>query len=354
MLRKFMMVGLLIFISPGEPAQLGAGLLITLFFLFAHLILQPFSTPDLNQMQAVSQGSLVLTLFVGLIMIINGYMRKEQKAAASGPWGVDLVDPMFEMNDFLFSTMAVVVNVTTMIIPPLLMFKNLRSSLPNPKEVPGIVSGKIGNACASVASVLFSVKVAVGLAPKTKEDKSKEGDIDEDGKAADGLISTGITTAEQVKKLRKPGSTKRPKPLQPVAMDARAEPALTDDSDKSVALKRMEPENSCISAEEFCEQLLQGTELPKVTAKEDLGQEHPDLISSKYARLRKLAESAGEFKVVSDTHLMIRPPPRKMLLERIEVETRDEGAPNSEKDAALKRDPSAVVLGKVSADLWTV
>jgi hypothetical protein len=319
MLRKFMMVGLLIFISPGDPAQLAAGLLITLFFLFAHLLLQPFSTPDLNQMQAVSQGSLVLTLFVGLITIINAYMKKEQQAAASGPWGVDQVDPMFEINNLIFSTMAVVVNVTTMIIPPLLMFKNLRSSLPNPKEVPGIVSGKISDARAKVAAVLLSVKVAVGLAPKTKEeDKSKEGAIGEDGKAVDGVMSTGITPAEQVKKLRKPGSTKRPRPLQPVALDARAEPALIDDLDKLIddldknaALKRMERKNSRMSAAEFCEQSLQGAEHPKLTAKEDLEQEHTDRISSKYARLRKLAEFAGEFKVVSDTHLMIQPPPRQ-------------------------------------------
>ena len=352
MLRKFMMVGLLIFISPGEPAQLGAGLLITLFFLFAHLILQPFSTPDLNQMQAVSQGSLVLTLFVGLILIINGYMRKEQQAAASGPWGVDQADPMFEMNSLLFSYMATVVNVTTMIIPPLLILKNLRGSLPNPKEVPGIVRGKIGEARAAVASVLLRVKVAVGLAPKKEEeDKSKEGDVDEDGKTADGLISTGITPVEQVKKLRKPGSTKRPKPLQPVALDVRAEPALIDYSDKNAALKRMEPDNSCISAEEFRDQLLQGTEVTKLTPREDLEQKHPDLISSKYARLRKLAESAVEFKVLSDTHLMIQPPPRKRLSERSEVETRDEGAPNSEKNAALKGGKSATVLGKVSAGL---
>jgi hypothetical protein len=399
MLRKFMMVGLLIFIAPGDPAQLAAGLLITLFFLFAHLLLQPFSTPDLNQMQAVSQGSLVLTLFVGLITIINGYMKKEQRAAASGPWGVDQVDPMFEMNNFIFSTMAVVVNVTTMILPPLLMFKNLRSSLPNPKEVPGIIRGKISDAWAKVAAVLLSVKVAVGFAPKAKEeDKSKKGDIGEDGKAVDGVISTGIMPADQVKKVRKPGSKKRQKPLHPVVLEARAELALIDDSDKNAALKRMEkqsnydemlgnakepktPENSRISAAEFCEQLLLGTEHPKLTAKEDLVQEYPDHVSSKYARLRKLAESAEEFKVVSDTHLMVKPPPRQ--------EVNDDGAQGSHRlpymgmrafrpdpscllqvtvkdnieeeltqshplSPSTKRDPSAAVLGKVSADLWTV
>ena len=76
MLRKFMMVGLLVFISPGEPAQIGVALLITLFFLFAHLILQPFSTPDLNKMQAFAQASLAMMLFVGLMMIMDAYIKK--------------------------------------------------------------------------------------------------------------------------------------------------------------------------------------------------------------------------------------------------------------------------------------
>jgi hypothetical protein len=44
------------------------------------------------------------------------------------------------------------------------------------------------------------------------------------------------------------------------------------------SFKRRGPENSLISAEEFRKQLLQGTALPNVPAKEDLGQEHPDLI----------------------------------------------------------------------------
>ena len=57
MLRKFLMVGLLIFVFPGEPSQLGVGLLVALFALVAHLSYLPYTTVDLNRMAAVSQVS---------------------------------------------------------------------------------------------------------------------------------------------------------------------------------------------------------------------------------------------------------------------------------------------------------
>ena len=48
-----------------------------MFFRFARLILQPVYTPDLNHLpiHAVSQASLALTLFVGLMPIINAYIQ---------------------------------------------------------------------------------------------------------------------------------------------------------------------------------------------------------------------------------------------------------------------------------------
>ena len=154
MLRKFLMVGLLIFVSPGEPAQLGVALLITLFFLCAHLILQPFSTTDLNNMQTVSQTSLTLTLFVGLIMIIDAFVEKEADLASSGPWGQQTKNALQELNHFIFSMMAVTVNLATMVVPPLLMLKNLRQTLPSPGEVPGIIRQKL-RAYIHVAYVLY-------------------------------------------------------------------------------------------------------------------------------------------------------------------------------------------------------
>jgi len=134
MLRKFMMVGLLVLISPGEPAQLGVALLITLFFLFAHLTLQPFCNRQLNQMQAVSQLSLALTLFVGLMTIIDVYMKKEADRAASGPWGVAQENSVHELNRKIFAMIAICVNVTTFLLPALLMLNALTEFFPKPSD----------------------------------------------------------------------------------------------------------------------------------------------------------------------------------------------------------------------------
>jgi hypothetical protein len=135
MLRKFMMVGFLVLISPGEPAQLGVALLITLFFLFAHLILQPFCNRQLNQMQASSQISLALTLFVGLMTIIDVYMKKEVDLAASGPWGVARENSVHELNRKIFAMIAICVNVTTFLLPVLLMLNGLTEYFPKPSDV---------------------------------------------------------------------------------------------------------------------------------------------------------------------------------------------------------------------------
>jgi hypothetical protein len=163
MLRKFMMVGLLVFISPGEPAQLGVALLITLFFLFAHLILQPFCTPDLNQMQAVSQASLALTLFVGLMTIIDAYIKTEADLAASGPWGLEIKDPVQEMNRLIFSLFAVCVNFTTMALPPLLMMKNLRERMPNIRDVPRLIRKNVAETKETIRTQVHSVLLMLGI-----------------------------------------------------------------------------------------------------------------------------------------------------------------------------------------------
>ena len=105
MLRKFMMVSALVFIFPGEPAQIGIGLLIVFAFLVLHLLLEPYATVDLNNMQTVSQASLLLTLFVGLMLVIDKFMQKELDLAASGAWG--LVDfgqaSLLQLNRMIFS-----------------------------------------------------------------------------------------------------------------------------------------------------------------------------------------------------------------------------------------------------------
>jgi hypothetical protein len=103
--------------------QLGVGLLIVFFFLVWHLLLQPFATTDLNRMQTAAQISLLLTLFVGIMLIIDKYMEREFELLASGPWG--MVDSgaayLQELNRAIFTMIGVAVNVFTMCATPLLM-----------------------------------------------------------------------------------------------------------------------------------------------------------------------------------------------------------------------------------------
>jgi hypothetical protein len=137
MLRKFMMVAVLVFIFPGEPAQLGVGLLIVFYFLVWHLLLQPFATTDLNRMQAVSQISLMLTLFVGIMLIIDKYMQRELELLTSGPWG--FVDSgqayLQELNRTIFLMMGIAVNVFAMCGTPILMAIQIFRGLGTPQEM---------------------------------------------------------------------------------------------------------------------------------------------------------------------------------------------------------------------------
>lgn len=137
MFRKFLMVGVLVFIFPGEPAQLGVGMLIVFFFLVLQLRLQPCATKDLNNMQAVSQISLMLTLFVGLMLVIERYIQRELDLLAAGPWGV--VDSaqihIRELNKLIFTYIGVGVNLFTMTAPPLLIASRIYLGLGSREEI---------------------------------------------------------------------------------------------------------------------------------------------------------------------------------------------------------------------------
>lgn len=368
MLRKFMMVGLLVFISPGQPAQLGCALLITLFFLFAHLILQPFATPDLNNMQAVSQGSLTLTLFVGLMMIIDAYIKKEADIAQAGEWGIDGTDPMQEMNHLIFSMIAVVVNMTTMIIPPLMMMKNMRKTFPSPRAIPGLIKAKFVSAKECGSEMLTSAKQMIGFGKKEELPEETGTAL----AAAGGFAVLGARKKER-QKLMRPGTL--PKPLTPAAIGsdlpdarnsndrqlsadvARSPPVLLDDSDKSAARtpdvtvqEDVDRLGSFISANEFRQQMLQGTEPPKQTSEADLEKEHPLLFSPReQSRIRQLAD-APEFNMKSDTLLLLQPPRRRdpgmrqgssaRSIESVQV-----SAPGPQSQI-LKRQPSAKMFGE--------
>jgi hypothetical protein len=131
MLRKFMMVGVLVFIFPGEPAQLGVGLLIVFVFLVLQLILQPCATRDLNHMQSVSLITLMLTLLVGLMRVIDKYISKELDFMASGPWGMLYASgsSLGSLNRKVFTFIGVSVNAFTMCAPAFLIARRLYNEM---------------------------------------------------------------------------------------------------------------------------------------------------------------------------------------------------------------------------------
>ena len=131
MLRKFMMVGVLVFIFPGEPAQLGVGLLIIFAFLVLQLIHQPCATRDLNHMQSVSLITLMLTLLVGLMRVIDKYIQKELNFMASGPWGMLYTDgsSLGNLNRQIFTFIGVSVNTFTMCAPAVLVARRLYAEM---------------------------------------------------------------------------------------------------------------------------------------------------------------------------------------------------------------------------------
>jgi len=342
MLRKFMMVGLLVFISPGEPAQLGVALLITLFFLFAQLILQPFSTPELNQMQAISQASLTMTLFVGLMMIIDAYTKKESDLAASGFWGVDQADSMQEIKRLIFSLFAVIVNFTTMVLPPLLMAKNLTESLPNPSQVLGLIRAKYYGMKETIKSAISMFK---NTPPPEEQAQKMSTEIATDvgdvalGSATVRSVAVGSVVLESSKnKLSRPiSSLSPPPPLQPAAQNVDVseskipghevrEPALIDfpeESSEKSSGKTPDRREIFITDDEYRQELLKGSVKTLATSQKDLEDRHPELIQhssistltlqnvSSQSRLSKFASSGKTYNLENDSFLLLRPPARE-------------------------------------------
>ena len=333
-----MQVGLLVFISPGEPAQLGVALLITLFFLFAHLMLQPFATEDLNRMQAISQASLSMTLFVGLMMIIDGYIQKEADFAASGPWGADgVVDAMQEMNRLIFSLFAVVVNFTTLVLPPLLMAKNLIHSLPDPRDVPALIRAKIADLKVSIHDNVHTIKVALHLVHDTPTPEPKVNDQT----TAVAVAAAGVQRMVNPRSLRSTSFSSKSRNSkaayfaddgmgvekncgdQPYPHRKLSEAALQDDVCKDKKYSHSEilapfPSDvpaPCISNEEFRGEMLHGTRsFDSLTLKklEDL---HPGLLrltkSTAHIRIQQVVAAGRDFEAESDL-LSVQPPSCKL------------------------------------------
>eukprot|EP00293_Proteomonas_sulcata_P016329 CAMPEP_0184309058 /NCGR_PEP_ID=MMETSP1049-20130417/17339_1 /TAXON_ID=77928 /ORGANISM="Proteomonas sulcata, Strain CCMP704" /LENGTH=721 /DNA_ID=CAMNT_0026621875 /DNA_START=176 /DNA_END=2341 /DNA_ORIENTATION=+ len=108
MVRKLLMTSILTtYIYDGEPAQPGAGLLITFVFLHVHHQVRPFITEGLNSLQAYTLAAQLLTLFVGLMIVAT---ESSEQATSDN-----------EYSRFIVAVTIVLVNGTTLVFPLLRM-----------------------------------------------------------------------------------------------------------------------------------------------------------------------------------------------------------------------------------------
>ncbi len=291
MLRKLLLVGLLLFVSPGEPAQIGCGLLITLLFLFAQLIFQPFATKPMNQLQTACQVSIAISLFVGMMSRVDQYIQQEAELAASGFWGADTEGGGGQnVNSVMFSYIASVINVTTLLLPGILVMKGTWSSLPSLSEIPGLLQRQIheiSHKVAAKAKALFSIGQTQG---KTK---------------AQNIVSD--SEVEGPKKLKRPLTGVFPKPP-PIAENA----ARPESDEEEVDLKLREghvaraPQMPPSSEPRRPAQLddsdtVSVSSISKLTSENDLANTQPEIFRPKtQARLREFADSARKYGLQQD------------------------------------------------------
>eukprot|EP00291_Cryptomonas_curvata_P017050 CAMPEP_0172169214 /NCGR_PEP_ID=MMETSP1050-20130122/10581_1 /TAXON_ID=233186 /ORGANISM="Cryptomonas curvata, Strain CCAP979/52" /LENGTH=1462 /DNA_ID=CAMNT_0012840247 /DNA_START=2726 /DNA_END=7114 /DNA_ORIENTATION=+ len=78
MFRKFLMTSLLVaVVYPGEPAQLAAGVLITFCFLAMIASIKPYCTEGLSNLQSCTLISEFITLFAGIMLILDEKVLRE-------------------------------------------------------------------------------------------------------------------------------------------------------------------------------------------------------------------------------------------------------------------------------------
>lgn len=78
MLRKFLMTSVLVvFLYPGKPSQIAAGLMISLVFLVLNLFYKPYCTDGLNNLQVTALLANVFTLFVGIMLVVTKYLEDQ-------------------------------------------------------------------------------------------------------------------------------------------------------------------------------------------------------------------------------------------------------------------------------------
>ena len=67
-LRKFVLVGAVVFFFPGTSAQVALGLVIAYFFMLYQMNMKPFSDGIVNHMQTIALTAITMTLFCGLAL----------------------------------------------------------------------------------------------------------------------------------------------------------------------------------------------------------------------------------------------------------------------------------------------
>jgi hypothetical protein len=292
MLRKLLLVGLLLFVSPGEPAQIGCGLLITLFFLFAQLIFQPFATKPMNQLQTACQVSIAISLFVGMMSRVDQYIQQEAELAASGFWGADTEGGGGQnVNSVVFSYIASVINVTTLLLPGILVMKGTWRSLRSLSEMPGLLQRQIheiSQKVAAKAKALFGIGQTHGKAK------------------AQNIVSD--SEVEGPKKLKRPLTGVFPKPPPPIAEKA-ARPE-SDEAEVDLKLREghvaQEPQMPPSSEPRRPAQLddsdtVSISSISKMTRENDLANTQPEIFRPKrQARFRELADSAKKYGLQQD------------------------------------------------------
>ena len=195
---------------------------------------------------------------------------------------------MQAMNRLIFSLFAVVVNFTTMVLPPLLMAKKVIVSLPSPSQVPGIIRLKYSAMKEMTRSGLGFNKI-----PPEEESKATLTDMPTDGEtaaalgfAAVGAMALGSATRDNTFLMSQT--------LQPSAQDVdlskckipgheAREPAeidfLGESLEKSEAITPDQIEAaSFITNDEYRQQLLKGIVKTSVSSKKDLKDQHQDQI----------------------------------------------------------------------------
>merc|ERR1711865_955698 len=76
-LRKFMLVGAIMFLAPGSTSQTAVAFCIAYFSMISHIKFAPFADIAVNRMQLISELTLVLTLFCGLGLQVH-FCKEEQ------------------------------------------------------------------------------------------------------------------------------------------------------------------------------------------------------------------------------------------------------------------------------------